>query len=290
MVWRGPLSPAWPTPIARRIRLRNRRNDGRRPSSLIGLDRFVGTPETALILQRTTKMAHTIQNQLLRRLTGRDFEALKPCLSFVPLADKQQLSGPGETIKRVYFIEHGVCSVKACVSDADSIEVGLIGKEGVTDHVMEKGDSSAMSVLVQIPGEAFAVRAEDYADWIRDRYDALRLMVRYQQAWVTQISFTALSHGTFNVEERLARLLLMLFDRVDETPVPLAHDRLAMMLSVRRSGVTNALHVLEGLGAIKSSRSLVILKDRPLLESLTSGCYGIPEKEYIRQLGPMPPQ
>jgi CRP-like cAMP-binding protein len=235
-------------------------------------------------------MAHGIQNQLLRRLTGRDFEVLKPHLRRVSFAEKQQLSGPGETIKELYFIESGVCSVKACVSDLDSIVVGLVGREGVTDHVLEKGDSSALSILVQIPGEAFSVRAEDYADWIRDRYDALRLMVRYQQAWVTQISFTALSHGTFNVEERLARLLLMLFDRVDEAPIPLAHDRLALMLSVRRSGVTNALHVLEGLGAIKSNRSLVILRDRPLLESLTSGCYGIPEKEYDRLLGPMPPR
>jgi CRP-like cAMP-binding protein len=233
------------------------------------------------------KMADAIQNQLLRRLTGRDFEALKPCLTWVSLSDKQQLSGPGEMIKQVYFIESGVCSVKACVSESDSIEVGLIGREGVTDHVMEMGDCSALSVLVQIPGHALSVSAENYANWIRDRYDALRLMVRYQQAWVTQISFTALSHGTFNVEERLARLLLMLFDRIDEAPIPLAHDRLAVMLSVRRSGVTNALHVLEGLGAIKSNRSQVILKDRPLLESLTLGCYGIPETEYARLLGPV---
>lgn len=235
-------------------------------------------------------MAHAVQNQLLRRLTARDFEALKSRLRPVTLSDKQQLSGPGEIIREVYFIESGVCSVKACVSELDSIEVGLIGREGVTDHVMEMGDSSALSVHVQISGDALCVHADDYADWIRDRYDALRLMVRYQQAWVTQISFTALSHGTFNVEERLARLLLMLFDRVGATPIPLAHERLAVMLSVRRSGVTNALHVLEGLGAIKSNRSLVLLRDRPLLESLTSGCYGVPEKEYLRLLGPMPPR
>ncbi|MDB5542863.1 MAG: putative two-component response regulator protein [Hyphomicrobiales bacterium] len=235
-------------------------------------------------------MAYSIQNQLLRRLTGRDFEALKPCLKPVTLADRQLLSGPGEIIREVYFIESGVCSVKACVSDSDSIEVGLIGREGVTDHVMEMGDSSALSVLVQIPGEALCVHAEAYANWIRGCDNALRLMVRYQQAWVTQISFTALAHGSFNVEERLARLLLMLFDRVDETPIPLPHDRLALMLSVRRSGVTNALHVLEGLGAIKSNRSQVILRDRPLLETLTSGSYGIAEAEYARLLGPMPPR
>jgi CRP-like cAMP-binding protein len=235
-------------------------------------------------------MVHAIRNQLLRRLTTKDFAALKPCLTPVSLADKQQLSGPGETIKELYFIESGVCSVKACASDSDSIEVGLIGREGCTDHVMEAGDSSAMSVIVEIPGDALSVQAEDYANWIRGRYDALRLMVRYQRAWVTQISFTALSHGTFNLEERLARLLLMLFDRLDETPIPLVQERLAVMLSVRRAGVTNALHLLEGLGAIKSIRSQVILRDRPLLESLTSGCYGIPEKEYVRLLGPEPPR
>jgi CRP-like cAMP-binding protein len=79
-------------------------------------------------------------------------------------------------------------------------------------------------------------------------------VLRYQQSMTVQVSYTALSHGSFNVEDRLARWLCMSFDRSQGADQPLVHEFIAMMLAVRRSGVTTALHTLEGHGAIKATR------------------------------------
>jgi hypothetical protein len=229
-----------------------------------------------------------IRNQLLQRLTDDDFAALEPLLERVTLTDQQDLSMPGAVIEHLHFPESGICSIEAIAPGSEAIEVGLVGWEGVTDHVMDRGDRSVLRVFVQVPGSAFAVRAHEYADWIAGRPQALRLMVRYQQAMTIQISYTALAHGSFALEERLARLLLMLFDRVDGDVLAFVHDRLAKMLSVRRASVTTAMHMLEGFGALKSIRGQVIMRDRAALESLAAGAYGTPEREYRRLLGPIP--
>ncbi|MDB5650531.1 MAG: putative transcriptional regulator, Crp/Fnr family [Hyphomicrobiales bacterium] len=228
------------------------------------------------------------KNGILKRLKAEDFNALEPFLKPVTLSPKQDLSLPGRVVEYVHFIEEGICSVEAIAPGSEAIEVGLIGPEGVTDHVQDPGDTSPLHVLVQVGGSALAVRAGDYANWIEGRLDALRLMVRYQQAMTIQISFTALAHGSFSLEERLSRLLLMLFDRTEGHDLPFVHERLARMLSVRRAGVTSALHMLEGLHAVKVTRGIVTLRDRSTLETLSAGSYGIPEKEYARLLGSIP--
>jgi CRP-like cAMP-binding protein len=116
----------------------------------------------------------------------------------------------------------------------------------------------------------------------------LDVVLRYQQTMIVQASYTALSHGSFNIEERLARWLLMCFDRSKGADLPLVHEFIALMLAVRRSGVTTAIHVLEGNHAIKATRGSIQLRDREKLEELASGSYGDPESEYARLMGPLP--
>jgi hypothetical protein len=91
---------------------------------------------------------------------------------------------------------------------------------------------------------------------------------------IVQISYTALAHGSYTIEERLARFLLMSFDRNSGEELPLMHEFISRMLAVRRSGVTTALHVLEGHGATKALRGHVHLRDRQVLEDLAQGSYG----------------
>ena len=103
------------------------------------------------------------------------------------------------------------------------------------------------------------------------------------QGWnVLALAYTALAHGSFTIEERLARWLLMAFDRVERSDIPLVHDSIADMLSVRRAGVTHAIHALEGHGAIRATRGLIHLRDRETLVTLAAGSYGLPEREYER--------
>ncbi len=95
-----------------------------------------------------------------------------------------------------------------------------------------------------------------------------------------QVAHTALSHGSYTLEERLARWLLMCHDRLDGYDLPLVHEFLSMMLGVRRSGVTIAIQTLEGTGAIKGTRGHIVVRDRDKLEETANGSYGVPEAEY----------
>ena len=229
-----------------------------------------------------------VRNQLLLRLTEEDAQALVPHLKPVHLSLKQELITPGLPISHIYFPESGIVSIVTAAEGSEAIETGLIGREGVTDQVLETGDSSVLRCIVQLEGSALAVEASRYVEWISEHPAALKLLARYLQFTAIQLSFTALSHGSFNVDERLCRWLLMCFDRSDGEELPLVHQFISMMLGVRRSGVTTALHVIEGQGAIRATRGRIQLRDRAKLEELTAGSYGVPEREYQRLLGPLP--
>jgi CRP-like cAMP-binding protein len=228
-----------------------------------------------------------VKNQILQRLSDHDYNALVPHLKTVSLSLRQTLCHPGKPIKHVYFLESGAVSMLAR-HDAWAISVGLVGDEGMTDQVIESGDTAYLEATVQTAGTALAVEAGLYVSWIDERPLAMNLMRRYQQALSIQSAYTALSHGSFKVEERVARWLLMSFDRTCDGDLPLVHHQIADMLCVRRAGVTMALHVLEGQGAIRATRGRISLRDRALLISLAAGSYGVPEREYQRLLGPLP--
>jgi CRP-like cAMP-binding protein len=115
---------------------------------------------------------------------------------------------------------------------------------------------------------------------------ALRsLLLAYVQALLAQTTSTVLANGHAKLEERLARWLLMVHDRTDGMTITLTHEFLAVMLGVRRAGVTVALHLLEGKGLIRSTRrQIVILNRRGLIEE-AHGSYGAAEEEYRRLIG-----
>jgi hypothetical protein len=103
-------------------------------------------------------MSHpSLQNQILRRLSTDDFLAVEHCLERVELTLKQDLITPGEPITHVRFPESGMCSVIASARGSEAIEVGLIGFEGMTDHLTKLGDTSVLKSFVQMPGTALAI-------------------------------------------------------------------------------------------------------------------------------------
>jgi len=102
---------------------------------------------------------------------------------------------------------------------------------------------------------------------------------------LTQLSQTALANGRYNLQERLARWLLMCNDRLHTDDMALTHEFLSLMLGVRRSGVTEAIHLLEGIHVIKATRGQVRIVNRARLLEIAGGCYGLPEAEYDRLIG-----
>jgi CRP-like cAMP-binding protein len=108
------------------------------------------------------------------------------------------------------------------------------------------------------------------------------MLLHYVQAFMIQTAHTAASNGSAKLEERLARWLLMAHDRTDGDELSLVHEFLAVMLGVRRPGVTVALHTLEEQGLIRARRGSILIIDRAGLEELANSSYGVPEAEYDR--------
>jgi CRP-like cAMP-binding protein len=146
-------------------------------------------------------------------------------------------------------------------------------------------DRSPYEALIQVPGSTLRIRTENLLQVIATSRSFHSLLLKYVQVCNVQAACTALSHGGYTILARLARWLLMCHDRLEGNDVPLVHEFLAIMLGVRRPGVTEHLHLLEGVHAIKATRGLITIVDRPKLLEAAGDSYGLPEAEYERVLG-----
>jgi len=184
------------------------------------------------------------------------------------------------------FVEAGLASVVASSSDDESVEVGHIGPEGITGaHLFMATSSTPNHTFMQVAGTGVQVAADVLLDLGRKSPEIRDFFLRYVHSCEIQLSQSALANARYNMNERLARWLLMCHDRLEGDDLPLTHEFLALMLGVRRSGVTNEMHVLEGLRAVRATRGRVRILNRAKLEEIASGCYGIAESEYERLIG-----
>jgi CRP-like cAMP-binding protein len=221
-------------------------------------------------------------NRLLARLPPEELDVLRPHLEAVDLPVRKQLEARNKPIETIYFIEHGFASVVAN-GTGRSIEVGLIGREGMTGLAVIMGsDRSPHETFMQVGGDGQGMSA-DMLRQVVEEYPALhRSLLRYGHAFMVQTAQTALANGRSKVEERLARWLLMASDRLDGDHVPLTHEFLSVMLGVRRPGVTLALNLLEKQGLIQAKRSTIAIVDRARLRKVSNGAYGAAEAEFNR--------
>jgi len=226
----------------------------------------------------------TPKNRLLASLSAADLALLQARLKPVDLPLETVLEEPHEPIDWVYFLESGIASVVA--GDGSRIEVGLIGREGMSGLSIVLGDDrSVNSTFMQGAGAGLRLSARDLRLALA-KSNTLRLgLLRYAQVFSTQVAQTALSNGRGKLEARLARWLLMAQDRFASEAFPFTHRFLALMLGVRRPGVTVTLHILEGYGLIRATRGLITVVDRKGLEAHADRSYGVPEAEYERLIG-----
>jgi CRP-like cAMP-binding protein len=231
----------------------------------------------------TTPSRAGIRNRLLQKLSPGDWDLLGPQLEAVTLKERQVIEVPNKPITHVYFIEIGVVSVVAVNQEDHRIEVGVIGNEGLTGVPLIMGDNRAQhSTYMQIGGNGLRIGAERFLAAQRQSASLNNLMMKSAQAFMIQTAHTALANGRAKLEERLARWLLMAHDRLDTTAVPLTHEFLAVMLGVRRAGVTVALHNFELRGLIATKRGQLTLVNRAGIEQVAGSFYGIPEAELKR--------
>jgi CRP-like cAMP-binding protein len=214
------------------------------------------------------------KNLILSRLSNADFQLLEPHLEPADLPLRKILERSGKPIKAVYFPDSGFASVVANGASQRPIEVGLIGREGMTGiAVVLGGDRNDHETYMQAAGSGQYIRAGHLREAIDASVSLHRSLLRYAHAFLNQATRTAVANGRSKVEERLARWLLMAADRLDNGELPLTHEFLAMMLSVRRPGVTVAIQVLERHGVISKRRGHIVILDRKALEKMSSGTY-----------------
>lgn len=222
-------------------------------------------------------------NNLIRTLAPADREAVEPHLEAVDLPDRTVVDPPDTPIRRVVFPVSGVGSMIALGPAGREIEAGLFGFEGMSGMGLVTGDDRMpIRTVMQVGGRALAIEAARLADLMEARPTIRAHLLRFVHVIFVQAAQTALSNAHAVLEERLARWLLMCHDRIRGDEMALTHDFLSVMLGVRRAGVTEGTHMLEGKGLIRTSRGRIVVLDRAGLEAFAGGSYGVPEKEYAR--------
>jgi CRP-like cAMP-binding protein len=227
------------------------------------------------------------RNILLASLSTEDQALLDRRLEAVDLNQRDVLFEPNVPIEYVYFFEGGLSSEIVVSPDGERIEVGCVGREGLSGIPVVLGlDRTPHHAFIQVGGPALRIRAHDLQRAMDESRSLRALLLRFAHVFMIQIAATALADGRYSLEQRLARWLLMTHDRIGRDELPLTHEFLALMLGVRRPGVTEALHVLEGERLIKAQRALIKVQDRSGLETRAGGCYGVPEAEYEGVIAP----
>lgn len=229
-----------------------------------------------------------VSNRLLALLSPDDFALLARYLEPVDLYRDYVLAIPNTPISDVFFIESGMVSVVAEKADGRSIEVGVYGRDGMGPSTVLLGsDQTPHHQYMQIGGTGLRISTKDFLEVVDKSPTIRNLMLRFIHVFMTQTAQSALVNGSSIVEERLARWILMCRDRLDMDEFPITHDFLSMMLGVRRSSVTDAIHLLEGDALTKATRGNIKILDRTRLERAAGASYGVPESEFRRLIGPL---
>lgn len=214
-----------------------------------------------------------ISNRILQSLSGEVFERLRPSARAVHLPHGHLISEEFEEIREIYFLNSGLVSVVKRMQDGRMVEVGAIGRDGVTNPFSLCGiGSSSLEAVVQIPVSAISVpRAALLEELPRD---GLRQLVQnYAQYLIRQIAQTAACNRLHSIMERSCRWILAAHTAARADTFFLTHEFLAEMLGVQRSGVTAATIELKGAGMIDYSHGRISILDQQALENASCECY-----------------
>ncbi len=213
-------------------------------------------------------------NRVLRTLSRHDGQRLLAHHDQVPLTYGDILCEPGKPLRHVYFPNSGIVSLLTPVDGHASVEVGMVGREGMAGMALFLGVGiSPVRMLVQATGTAMRIGAAAFRREIKHNPVLLRELNLYLYGLMAQVAQTAGCNRFHQVGARLARWLLMTHDRVKSNEFRLTHEFLAQMLGVRRSGVTLAASALQKKKLIHYSRGKITILDRKGLEGVACKCY-----------------
>jgi CRP-like cAMP-binding protein len=225
-------------------------------------------------------------NRILNALTRDEYERLAVHLDPISLSFGQVLCHPEQPITHVYFPNRGTVSLVSTFEDGASVEVGMVGNEGMFGVCVFLGSiSTPLEAVVQLPGDGLRMRADVLRKEFKKGGQLQDLLLRYTQAFITQIAQTAACNRAHPADGRLVRWLLMSHDRSHYNELELTQEFIATMLGTRRAGITEAAGQLQAKGLIKYRRGHITILDRKGLEAASCECYVILKKEFARLVG-----
>ncbi|MEO8508325.1 MAG: Crp/Fnr family transcriptional regulator [Betaproteobacteria bacterium] len=224
-------------------------------------------------------------NRLLAMLPAAEFERLAPHLERVPMPLGEVLYEPGGQLQHAYFPTTAIVSLHYVTESGASAEIAGVGHEGVVGiSLFMGGDTTPSSAVVQTAGIAYRLDRRVLKDEFSRAGPLLRLLLRYTQALITQMTQTAVCNRHHSVEQQLCRWLLMTLDRIPSGQLVMTQELVARMLGVRREGITEAAGRLQQAGLISYRRGHISVLDRAGLEESVCECYAVVRTEFERLL------
>jgi CRP-like cAMP-binding protein len=217
-----------------------------------------------------------IQNEILISMIDSEFGLIRSHLEHVELPSHRSLCEPDELFQFAYFPNAGLISIVVVLSGGKTVEAGLIGKEGVVGLPGIAGSKrSPLREVVQISGEGLRIKIGRLRNNLASARTLHGTLKRYATVLAMQMAQTAACNRLHDIDQRLARWLLMALDRIDSGSLRITHEFLATMLGTDRSSVSLAAEDLQRMGIIKYSRGVVKILDRQKLENSVCECYGV---------------
>jgi CRP-like cAMP-binding protein len=234
-------------------------------------------------MSNSEKSPPATQNRLLAALPRQEYGRLAPHMQKVSFEQGQSLYAPNEPIEYAYFSLTGVTSMIVTTRDGSTVEVGLVGREGFVGHEPLLGTKSAPNgAITQIPGHALRIDSKTLKAEF-DRGGRLQAILhRHIQAQIVQMAQVAACNRLHEVNERLARWLLMMHDRAETDKLPLTHEFLSQMLGANRATVSLTAGIFQQAGLIRYARGALTILSREGLENIACECYSIVKAEFDR--------
>ena len=243
-----------------------------------GLDRFISQKETRASNASNLLLDH-LPDEVRNRLSGQ--------LTPISLSRGQIIHKPGDKIRALHFPTTCIISVMVTMRDGRTVEAGAIGSREVVgiNAFMGAREITQTEYVVQLSGQAIKIEANSMKTEFDRNTEMRDVMLRYMQAFIAQISQNVACNRLHDTDQRFARWLLEVRDRVQSDEFPLTHSFMAETLGIRRASVTDAATKLKKLQVIETKRGKIRIKHLQDLEKVSCECYVALKKEYDRLLG-----
>lgn len=226
--------------------------------------------------ERTNFEGKPIGNSILLAIPDEEFMAIRDFLQYMSLPHYTVLHEPRKKLEDAYFLNSGMCSLVFNTNGGESVEVGVIGKEGFTPIPAAAGlRHSPHQAIMQVSGDGFRMDVDQLQSVLQNSPHLQRLLNRYATVHGMQTAQTAGCNRLHDLEQRLARWLLLIQDRVGSGMLRITHEFLAMMLGTDRPSVSLAAGGLRKRKIIEYSHGAVRVLNRKKLESSACECYGL---------------